>query len=151
MFEHVRNYKSLFARVSSWLKDEGKVFIHIFCHREATYFFETEGEDNWMGRYFFTGGVMPGFDLFERVQDSLKLDQKWKVNGKHYQKTSEDWFSNMDARKQSIMEVMRRTYGENDAHLWFNRWKIFFASCAELFGYNDGEEWFVGHYLFSKK
>ncbi len=151
MFEHVRNYKSLFARVSSWLKDEGKVFIHIFCHREATYFFETEGEDNWMGRYFFTGGVMPGFDLFERVQDSLKLDQKWKVNGKHYQKTSEDWFSNMDARKQSIMEVMSRTYGEKDAHLWFNRWKIFFGSCAELFGYNDGEEWFVGHYLFSKK
>lgn len=151
MFEHLRNYKEIFSKVASWLKDDGKVFIHIFCHSDATYYFETEGDDNWMGKYFFTGGIMPSFDLFERVQDSLSLIEKWNVNGKHYQKTSEEWFLNMERNKDSIMKIMAKTYGEKDAKRWFNRWKIFFASCAELFGHNDGQEWFVGHYLFEIK
>lgn len=151
MFEHMRNYNVLFERVASWLKDDGKVFIHVFCHKNASYFFETEGEDNWMGKYFFTGGVMPSFDLFERVQDSLKLQKKWKVNGKHYQETSEQWFNNMEKNERQLMGVLAKTYGKDNAKLWFERWKIFFASCAELFGYREGEEWFVGHFLFGKK
>lgn len=150
MFEHVRNYKPLFANIKSWLKDDGKLFIHIFCHKDATYFFETEGDDNWMGKYFFTGGIMPSFDLFERVQDSMHLAQKWKVNGINYQKTSEDWFNKMDENRPQIMQLMKETYGESEANRWFNRWKMFFASCAELFGYDHDNEWFVGHYLFEK-
>lgn len=150
MFEHMRNYKSLFGLVKSWLKDDGLVFIHIFCHRDATYFFETEGDDNWMGRYFFTGGIMPSFDLFERVQNELKLKEKWKVNGVHYQKTSEQWFKNMDLKKNQIIPVLANTYGNKEAVRWFNRWKMFFAACAELFGFENGDEWFVGHYLFQK-
>ena len=150
MFEHMRNYKTLFKKMSSWLADEGKVFIHVFCHKEATYFFETEGDDNWMGKHFFTGGLMPSFDLFERVQDSLKLKQKWKVSGANYQETSEDWFDNMNLRKEEIMPVLEKAYGKQNARRWFNRWKIFFAACAELFGHKNGNEWFVGHYLFEK-
>ncbi|POB13470.1 MULTISPECIES: SAM-dependent methyltransferase [Pseudomonadati] len=151
MFEHMRNYNSLFKKVASWLKDDGRLFIHIFCHKDASYFFETQGEDNWMGRYFFTGGVMPSFDLFEKVQDSFKLVEKWKVNGANYQETSEQWFLNMEKKRSEIMKVMANTYGEDQANIWFHRWKIFFASCAELFGYDNGEEWFVGHFLFEKK
>ncbi|WP_412463243.1 SAM-dependent methyltransferase [Halobacteriovorax sp. RT-2-6] len=151
MFEHMRNYYSLFKKVASWLKDDGRLFIHIFCHKDASYFFETQGEDNWMGRYFFTGGVMPSFDLFEKVQDSFKLVEKWKVNGANYQETSEQWFLNMEKKRSEIMKVMANTYGEDQANIWFHRWKIFFASCAELFGYDNGEEWFVGHFLFEKK
>ena len=151
MFEHVRNYKSLFKNIKKWLKDDGKLFVHIFCHKEATYFFETKGDDNWMGKYFFTGGIMPSFDLFEKVQNDLKLIEKWKINGVHYQKTSQAWFFKMAENKEQIMEVMKQTYGKSEAYRWFNRWKIFFASCAELFGYDNGHEWFVGHYLFEKK
>lgn len=150
MFEHMRNYNVLFEKVSNWLKDDGKVFIHIFCHKSASYFFETEGDDNWMGKYFFTGGVMPSFDLFERVQDSLILDEKWKVNGKSYQETSEAWFNNMDKNEKEVMATLAKTYGRKNAKLWFERWKMFFAACAELFGHNDGEEWFVGHFRFTK-
>ena len=150
MFEHMRNYKSLFALMNGWLKDDGKVFIHIFCHHSATYFYETEGDDNWMGRYFFTGGIMPSFDLFERVQDSLKLKEKWKVSGLNYQETSEQWFRNMDIHKEKIMPILVKTYGQKDAKRWFIRWKLFFAACAELFGHQNGQEWFVGHFLFEK-
>lgn len=150
MFEHMRNYKTLFGMMKDWLKDDGKVFIHIFCHKDATYFYEIEGDDNWMGRYFFTGGIMPSFDLFERVQDSLKLKEKWKVNGINYQETSEQWFRNMDIKKKEIMPILANTYGAENAERWFIRWKLFFAACAELFGHDAGEEWFVGHFLFQK-
>jgi cyclopropane-fatty-acyl-phospholipid synthase len=148
MFEHLRNYQEIFAKMKTWLNLDGKVFLHIFCHKEATYFFETEGDDNWMGKYFFTGGVMPSFDLFERIQDSLKLEKKWEVNGINYQDTSEEWFKNMDRRNEEIMTLFEKTYGKKEAKRWFNRWKMFFAACAELFGHKQGKEWFVGHFLF---
>lgn len=150
MFEHIRNYDVIFNSMKNWLKDDGRVFIHIFCHKEATYFFETEGDDNWMGKFFFTGGTMPSFDLFENIQSSLKLKCKWQVNGTHYQKTSEAWLENTKKNKAEIIKTFESTYGKEEAEKWFYRWKIFFASCAELFGHDNGEEWFVGHYLFEK-
>ncbi|MEE4251528.1 MAG: cyclopropane-fatty-acyl-phospholipid synthase family protein [Alcanivoracaceae bacterium] len=149
MFEHMRNHRELMRRIHSWLVPGGKLFVHIFCHRELFYPFEVEGEKNWMGRYFFTGGVMPSFDLLDRSQDWYQLEQAWQVNGKHYSRTLEAWLDNTDARKSQIMPVLTATYGEAEAKLWLQRWRMFFMACSELFGYGDGTEWFVGHYLFA--
>ncbi len=151
MFEHMRNYQELLKKISTWLSPEGKMFVHIFCHKTTPYYFESEGEDNWMGAYFFTGGIMPSLDLFQYFQDHLKLKSQWKVNGANYQKTSLAWLENMDRNRDEIMKLFAGTYGKKDAKRWFHRWRIFFLSCAELFGYEHGEEWFVNHYLFEKK
>ncbi len=148
MFEHMRNYEKLMANISTWLKKDGKLFVHIFCHKVTPYYFETEGDDNWMGAHFFTGGIMPSNHLLLYFQNNLKIDQHWVVNGTNYGKTSFAWLDNMDARKDEVLKIFKSTYGD-DAQKWVQRWRIFFMSCGELFNYNGGEEWYVSHYLFS--
>ncbi len=148
MFEHMRNHRELMRRIHGWLVPGGKLFVHIFCHRDAFYPFEVEGEENWMGRMFFTGGVMPSFDLLERSQDWYAVEGSWRVNGKHYSRSLEAWLDNADARRDEIIPLLAETYGRTDAEIWLQRWRMFFMACSELFRYRDGEEWFVGHYLF---
>ena len=150
MFEHMRNYDSLLSKISSWLNVDGKLFVHIFCHSYLAYPFETEGDDNWMGRYFFTGGLMPAQDTLLHFQKDLHLQYQWDLCGSHYQKTAEAWLNNMDQHRKEIRAVFTTTYGKKQAAIWQQRWRIFFMSCAELFGYNDGNEWQVAHYLFIK-
>ena len=151
MFEHVRNHKELFRRIAGWLTDDGRLFAHIFCHRQWTYKFEDQGSSDWMSRYFFSGGIMPGNDLFLQYQDDLTLQQQWTWNGMHYQKTCEAWLRNMGKNRSQIMPLLEETYGEKDAVRWFNRWRMFYLACSELFGFRGGQEWGVSHYLFSKK
>jgi cyclopropane-fatty-acyl-phospholipid synthase len=150
MFEHMRNYQTLLHRISSWLKPSGKLFVHIFCHRTVMYPFETEGETNWMGKYFFTGGIMPAADTLLHFQDHLSIEQRWFLSGIHYEKTSNHWLDNQDAHKDEIMKIMESTYGATEAKRWFNRWRMFWLACAELFGYENGNQWGVAHYLFNK-
>lgn len=148
MFEHVRNHKLLMERISNWLKPDGKLFVHIFCHKNLTYKFQDEQKSDWMSRYFFSGGIMPGKDLLARYQDDLKLQSEWVWNGQHYQQTCEAWLANMKTNKAQIISVLESTYGKQNAIRWFNRWRMFYLACSELFGFNAGNEWMVGHYLF---
>jgi cyclopropane-fatty-acyl-phospholipid synthase len=148
MFEHLRNYAELFSRIRGWLVQEGKLFFHVFCHRDAAYPFETTGDDDWMGRYFFTGGQMPSDDLFLHFQDDLVIENRWGVDGTHYARTSEAWLRNLESGQRELMPVLAATYGEGAAASWYQRWRVFFLSCAELFGYRGGAEWYVAHYLF---
>jgi len=151
MFEHMRNYATLLARIASWLRDDGKLFVHIFCHRELMYPFETEGEDNWMGRYFFTGGLMPAADTLLHFPQHLCLEEQWRLSGKHYARTANHWLANQDRNRDVVMKVLRTAYGERDASLWNQRWRMFWMACAELFDYRDGNEWLVAHYRFAKR
>jgi cyclopropane-fatty-acyl-phospholipid synthase len=148
MFEHMRNYRALFGRISRWLEPDGRFLMHIFCHREVPYAFENRGASDWMSRHFFSGGIMPSDDLPLHFQEHLRLVRHWRWDGRHYEKTANAWLGNMDRARDALWPVLVETYGEASARQWWMRWRMFFMACAELFGYADGQEWRVGHYLF---
>lgn len=151
MFEHVRNHRGLFARIQTWLKPRGQLFVHIFSHCRHTYLFEAKSAKDWMSRYFFTGGIMPSAALLPAAAEGLlTLEQQWQVNGTHYSRTLEAWLALQDAHEETVMATFKQCYGEAAAPIWFKRWRIFYMACSELFAYRGGEEWPVMHYRFKK-
>ncbi len=150
MFEHMRNHATLLSRIHEWLRPGGKLFVHVFCHRELTYLFEDQGEQDWMSRYFFTGGMMPGWDWLPECAGKLSLDERWAVNGEHYGKTLEAWLALADLRQETLVPLLDECYGPGQGKVWLQRWRMFFMACAELFNYRGGEEWFVAHYRFCR-
>jgi cyclopropane-fatty-acyl-phospholipid synthase len=150
MFEHMRNHRELLQRIHDWLRPGGRLLVHVFCHRQTPYLFETDGDNNWMGRYFFTGGMMPSVDLLPTCSDSLALIQQWKWDGQHYAKTCRAWLQNQDAASDRLKQILSDCYGASNATRWHQRWRLFFMACEELFAFSDGQEWFVSHYLFER-
>ncbi len=151
MFEHMKNYQRLLANVARWLKPDGLLFVHIFTHHQLSYHFVPRDATDWMARYFFTGGQMPAHDLLPAFNEHLQLVQDWKVNGRHYQQTAEHWLQNMDRHRSEILPLFERTYGKAAVTRWWVYWRVFYMACAELWGYRNGEEWLVSHYLFRRR
>ena len=139
MFEHMRNYEALLAKVASFLEPDGRLFVHVFCHRDLAYPYT----DGWMARNFFTAGQMPSEDLLLEFQRDLSLVERWRVSGEHYARTSEAWLERLAENETEIERQWGRAFLE--------RWRVFFLACAELFGYRDGTEWLVAHYLFAPR
>jgi cyclopropane-fatty-acyl-phospholipid synthase len=146
MFEHMANWGRLLERVREWLKPEGRLFIHIFSHRSQPYRFSHEDQEDWIGKYFFTGGFMPSHDLIRDFSDLFEVVEDWKWNGGHYERTALDWLANMDREDLAVRRIMKATYGDQ-AGVWRRRWRLFFLATAGLFGHRDGQEWGVSHYL----
>jgi cyclopropane-fatty-acyl-phospholipid synthase len=151
MFEHLRNWPAAFARVRRWLHTGGRFFMHVFVHRSTPYAFEARDDSDWMSRHFFSGGMMPSDDLAPRFQDDLRLLQRWRWDGTHYERTANAWHANMLAHRATVWPTLEATYGPESAGLWWMRWRLFFLSCAELFGHDQGQQWWVSHYLFEPR
>lgn len=147
MFEHVRNHAALLKRISGWLAPAGRLFVHVFCHHRLMYPFETAGDGNWMGRNFFTGGLMPAKDTLQNFQDDLAIRRTWQISGEHYRRTARAWLANLDAHRHAVADAL----GSDGDPRMLGRWRLFFMACEELFGWNEGREWHLCHYLFEQR
>jgi cyclopropane-fatty-acyl-phospholipid synthase len=124
--------------------------VHVFAHQRFAYPYEVKGPEDWIALHFFTGGIMPSDDLLLHFQEDVRLVEHWRLDGTHYQKTSEAWLANMDAHRAALEPVLARAYGDKEVKRWWVRWRVFFMACAELWGFRGGQEWLVSHYLFRK-
>lgn len=143
MFEHVRNHAELLSRIRGWLRPGGALFLHVFCHRELAYPFESRGASDWMTRHFFSGGMMPSYDLFLHYADDLRVRERWWVSGEHYRRTADAWLDRLDQRRRETKTILAHDPRAGQ------RWRMFFMAVSELFGYDHGRQWGVGHYLMS--
>ncbi len=148
MFEHMSNWEALLGRVRLWLRPEGRLFLHVFSHRNRPYRFDPEDREDWIAQHFFTGGIMPSHGLIRRFGDLFSLQQDWRWSGANYQRTALHWLANFDRNAAEIDVVLRQTYGAQ-AGLWRRRWRLFFLATAGLFGDSAGQEWGVSHYLLA--
>mmetsp|Transcript_670 Transcript_670/g.1600 ORF Transcript_670/g.1600 Transcript_670/m.1600 type:complete len:405 (-) Transcript_670:370-1584(-) len=149
MFEHMKNYEILLNKIHKWLKPTGKLFVHIFTHKDFCY----EFEKGWMSDNFFTGGTMPSDDLLLYFANEFSIANHWRVNGQNYEKTSNGWLAYLDKSWKSgeLKPVLAEAYGEGKEYEWYVNWRLFFLACAELWGYDKGEEWIVSLYLFERR
>jgi cyclopropane-fatty-acyl-phospholipid synthase len=140
MFEHMRNWDALLAKVRGWLRPEGRLFVHVFAHRRHTYLFE----ESWLARRFFTGGVMPSDELLRRFDRHLTVSEHWRVDGRHYERTANAWLANLDAARGEAEALLGSAAAVNE-------WRTFLIACAELFGFREGSEWLVSHTLLEPR
>ncbi|WP_062342721.1 cyclopropane-fatty-acyl-phospholipid synthase family protein [Novosphingobium sp. CCH12-A3] len=146
MFEHMANWRELLARVKTWLRPDGRLFLHVFSHRQYPYRFDTADKSSWIAQYFFTGGIMPSHALIGQFDDLFALEREWWWDGTHYEKTARHWLALFDAKAAEIEPVLRQVYG-GDTPLWMRRWRLFYLATAGLFGHRGGREWGVSHWL----
>lgn len=151
MFEHMRNWSALLRNVRRFIRDDGRLFIHVFAHRTYAYSFETDADDDWMGRNFFTGGMMPSVDLLRCIQSPFRIESEYEMSGTHYAKTAEAWLANLEKNRRMIEVLFEKEVAPREAKVRVERWKIFFLACAELFGFSGGTEWLVAHYLLAPR
>jgi cyclopropane-fatty-acyl-phospholipid synthase len=145
MFEHMANWETLLGRVRRWLEPDGRLFVHVFTHRNQPYRFDKADKTDWIAQHFFTGGIMPSEGLLRHFPESFEIEAQWRWSGTHYRRTAIDWLANFDANRAEIDAVLADVYG-SQARLWRRRWRLFYLATAGLFGHADGNEWGVSHY-----
>ena len=150
MFEHTKNTKKLMNLINDWLNPNGLFFMHVFAHKENPYYFDRDQKNAWMAKYFFTGGMMPNHNLFKDLKSNLEYEKSWMLSGNHYEKTSNAWLDKMDQNKREILSLFEKNNSSSIAKRKFHFWRLFYIACAEIFGYDNGNEWVVSHHLFKK-
>jgi cyclopropane-fatty-acyl-phospholipid synthase len=147
MFEHMRNWEALLARIAGWLEPDGRLFVHVFSHRRLAY----EFAGTWAAERFFTAGRMPSHELLLRFQRDLEVRESWALSGTHYARTLAAWLERLDAHADRALVVLGEAAGVDRAKRALAGWRLFLLSTEQMWGWRDGQEWMVSHYLLGPR
>jgi cyclopropane-fatty-acyl-phospholipid synthase len=143
MLEHMRNWRELLRRISGWLSDDGRLFVHVFSHRTLAYRFER----TWAAERFFSGGLMPSHELIARFQEHLLLEESWALPGIHYARTLDAWLERLERnRERALWALASDGRSRAEARAALGRWRLFLIGAREMWGWRGGNRWLVSHY-----
>ena len=148
MFEHMKNWTKLLNKIEQWLHPNGRLFVHYFCHKDNFYRFE-QNSNSWMEKYFFSGGSMPNLNVFNEIKNPFTVENLWAESGTNYSRTLELWLEKLKLNKNSILNINSINSNLN-SKFFYNRWMVFLLACSELFNYNNGNEYLIGHALLKR-
>ncbi|KAF3438321.1 hypothetical protein FNV43_RR21083 [Rhamnella rubrinervis] len=158
MFEYIKNFKDLLKKLSKWMKHDGLLFVEHYGHKNIAHHMEGILDEYWISKYdwlnqtvFSAGGTWLSMDLLLYFQEDVTVVDHWLVNGMHLKKTGDAWLKRMDNNWASMKQIMETTYGKDEAVKWTVYYRTFFMFISETYGYNNGEEYLLAHYLFKKK
>ncbi|HWF36574.1 MAG TPA: class I SAM-dependent methyltransferase, partial [Solirubrobacteraceae bacterium] len=148
MFEHMRNWHELLRRISTWLLDGGKAFVHVLSHRSLPYLLQ----GTWAAERLFTAGLMPSHDLLPRFQEHLALADRWVESGTHYAKTLKAWLERLDAHESEALAILTADgRSRREARALLGGWRLFLLCTQETWGYRGGNRWLISHYLLEPR
>ena len=148
MFEHMRNWRELLARINGWLAPNGALFVHVFSHRLVPYRFT----DTWAAERFFTAGLMPSHELIHHFEDDLVVRRRWAVPGTHYARTLDAWLTRLDRHRGDLLAVLQSAGTPAPrARALLGAWRLFLISTREIWAASRGNRWLVSHYLLTPR
>lgn len=138
VFEHIGNLTKSFAKLASFLKDDGKVFIHIISTT-----FPDNITNPFIDKYIFPNMRVWSYDAIPTINKNLKTINKWFLNGVNYSKTLKSWLRNFDQNQERIKDL---NYGMS--YTKFRRlWRLYLLLCIAHFDGCNGEILGNGQYL----
>jgi cyclopropane-fatty-acyl-phospholipid synthase len=138
LFEHIGNLTKAFAKLASFLKNDGRVFIHII-----TTSLPNNITTPFLDKYIFPNARAWSYDIIPTINKDLKTTNRWYLNGINYSKTLRSWLRNFD---QSQAKIKNLNYGMSYAK--FRRlWRLYLLWCIALFDGCNGEILGNGQYL----
>jgi len=138
VFCHIGNLTKTFQKLASFLKDNGKVFIHIITVR-----IPNNMSSVYTHKYIFPHGRYWNNDAVPSHNKDLKTIERWYINGSNYSKTLTNWLHNFDENQASIKDL---NYGMDYAK--FRRiWRFYLIWFIANFASCDGEYNGNGQYL----
>lgn len=151
LFEHLRNHEEMLRRIAGWLAPGGRLFVHLFAHREIPLVFDGTDKESMIERACFAGAMIPAEGLLPGCDRDLVVTERWSVGGLEYAKTLDAWLARFTAARREVEEVLANRFDPHAAARQWRRWRIFLMACSELFGFGGGNEWRVSHWLLESR
>eukprot|EP00835_Amoeboradix_gromovi_P003846 NODE_271_length_12205_cov_0.703205.p2 type:complete len:374 gc:universal NODE_271_length_12205_cov_0.703205:10751-9630(-) len=152
ILRYTLNWNHVLAQLMLFLNDEsnygdGYLFVQDSCHIKVPSMNENK---SFVERHFSAGSLTISSDIPDMINE-VNVVEKWLINGKHYQETARRWLINFDCNKKEIIRILEKESGDvQSAIATYNRWRIYFLTISETYGYKEGKEWMIAQYLISK-